>query len=277
MKSLQEIIKESYNKSNANEFDDYIVEGLNINIDDKTVSLTDNHNSGVDFSLVNNPVYDKHQGYDVISIFKRTPLTDINNTQRDGNPFIYALKNKNGWKFNITTSEITKYIRRFLSICKKIKNKYDTIIITPSASDINEKFMKVISKQVDADKIINEYFVKLTKEEIIDDDLINTEQIRNDYKESFNKVMSEIHRSFRRMKGETFEAKYVNKEYLKYIKYIDTDNNDDLRKYIDDKDILLLDDTISSGETVSQCINGIVSNFMPKSITIITLLSKVKT
>lgn len=276
MKSLQEIIKESYNKSNTNEFDDYIVEGLNINIDDKIVSLTDNHNSGVDFSLVNNPVYDKHQGYDVISIFKRTPLTDINNTQRDGNPFVYALKNKNGWKFNITTSEITKYIRRFLSICKKIKNKYDTIIITPSASDINEKFMKVISKQVDADKIITEYFVKLTKEEIIDDDLINTEQIRNDYRESFNKVMSEIHRSFRRMKGETFEAKYVNKEYLKYIKYIDTDNNDDLRKYIDDKDVLLLDDTISSGETVSQCINGIVSNFMPKSITIITLLSKVK-
>ena len=47
-------------------------------------------------------------------------------------------------------------------------------------------------------------------------------------------------------------------------------------KYIDDKDILLLDDTISSGETVSQCINGILSNFIPKSITIITLLSKVK-
>lgn len=276
MKSLQEIIKESYKKSDVNEFDDYIVEGLNINIDDKTVSLTDNHNSGVDFSLVNNPVYYKHQGYNVISIFKRTPLTDINNTQRDGNPFIYALKNKNGWKFNITTSEITKYIRRFLSICKKIKNKYDTIIITPSASDINEKFMNVISKQVDADKIINEYFIKLTKEEIIDDDLIDTERIRNDYGTSFNKVMSEIHRSFRRMKGEMFEAKYVNKEYLKYIKYIETNSNNDIRKYIDDKDVLLLDDTISSGETVSQCINGIISNFIPKSITIITLLSKVK-
>ena len=62
------------------------------------------------------------------------------------------------------------------------------------------------------------------------------------------------------------------------IKYIETngDDDDDIRKYIDDKDILLLDDTISSGETVSQCINGILSNFIPKSITIITLLSKVK-
>ena len=276
MKSLQEMLKESFKKSYINDFDNYIVEGLNIDVDNKTVSLTDKHNSGIDFSLVNNPVYDKHNEYDVISIFKRTPLTDINNAQRDGNPFIYALKNKNGWKFNITTSEITKYIRCFLNICKKIKDKYDTIIITPSASDINEKFMNVISKQVNADKIINEYFVKLTKEEIIDDDLIDIERIRNDYGNSFNKVMSEIHRSFRRMKGETFEAKYVKREYLKYIKYIETNGDDNIRKYIDDNDILLLDDTISSGETVSQCINGILSNFIHKSITIITLLSKVK-
>ena len=270
------MLKESFEKSYINDLDNYIVEGLNIDVYNKTVSLTDNHNLGIDFSLVNNPVYDKHNGYDVISIFKRTSLTDINNTQRDGNPFIYALKKKNGWKFNITSEEINKYIRRFLTVCKKINNKYDTIIITPSASELNEKFMKAISRQVDANNIINEYFVKLSKEEIIDDDLIDIERIRNDYGNSFNKVMSEIHRSFRRMKGETFEAKYVKKEYLKYIKYIETNGDDDIRKYIDDKDILLLDDTISSGETVSQCINGILSNFIPKSITIITLLSKVK-
>ena len=276
MKSLQEMLKESFEKSYTNDLDNYIVEGLNIDVDNKTVSLTDAHNSGIDFSLVNNPVYDKHNGYDVISIFKRTSLTDINNTQRDGNPFIYALKKKNGWKFNITSEEINKYIRRFLYICKKINNKYDTIIITPSASELNEKFMKAISRQVNANNIINEYFVKLSKEEIVDDDLIDIERIRHDYGKSFNKVMSEIHRSFRRMKGETFEAKYVKKEYLKYIKYIETNGDDDIRKYIDDKDILLLDDTISSGETVSQCINGILSNFIPKSITIITLLSKVK-
>ena len=276
MKSLQEMLKESFEKSYTNDLDNYIVEGLNIYVHNKTVSLTDAHNSGIDFSLVNNPVYDKHNGYDVISIFKRTQLTDINNAQRDGNPFIYALKNKNGWKFNITSEEINKYIRRFLYICKKINKKYDTIIITPSASELNEKFMKAISRQVNANNIINEYFVKLSKEEIVDDDLIDIERIRHDYGKSFNKVMSEIHRSFRRMKGETFEAKYVKKEYLKYIKYIETNGDDDIRKYIDDKDILLLDDTISSGETVSQCINGILSNFMPKSITIITLLSKVK-
>lgn len=274
MKSLQQILKESYNNSNTNEFDSYIIEGLNIDPISKTVSLTDTHNNGVDFSLVNNPVYSKYKEYDVISIFKRTKLYDIDNQQRDGNPFIYALKNKNGWKFNITNEEINKYIRRFLTICKKINLQYDTIIITPSSSDLNEKFMKVISNQIKSKDVLNEFFVKLSIEEIIDDDLIDKEQIQHDYPNEFNKVIAEIHRSFRRMKGTSFEAKMMNKKYLKYIKYISSNNDEDVRSKIDDKDILILDDTISSGETISQCINGVLSNFVPKSITIITLLSK---
>jgi phosphoribosylpyrophosphate synthetase len=136
--------------------------------------------------------------------------------------------------------------------------------------------MKVISKQVKSKNIINEFFTKTTIEEIVDDDLIDKYQIQKDYPNDFNKVIFEIHRSFRRMKGKFFEAKYVDKKYLKYIKYISLNNDENLRQYIDNKNILLLDDTISSGETISQCINGILSNFMPKSITIITLLSKLK-
>lgn len=274
MKSLSQIIKESFNSTDINEFDSYIVEGLNIDPISKTVSLTDTHSNGVDFSLLNNPVYSKYKEYDVISIFKRTKLYDIDNQQRDGNPFIYALKNKYGWKFNITNEEIYKYIKRFLTICKKINSQYDTIIVTPSTSDINEKFMKVISNQIKSKDTLNEFFVKLSIEEIIDDDLINKEQIQNDYPNEFNKVIAEIHRSFRRMKGTSFEAKIMNKKYLKYIKYISTEYNEDIRSKIDNKDILILDDTISSGETISQCINGVLSNFVPKSITIITLLSK---
>jgi hypothetical protein len=254
----------------------YIVEGININTDTKTVSLTDEHDNGVDFSLVNNPVYDKYKNYDVISIFKRNKLIDNTNTQRDGNPFIYALKGNKGWKFNITNEEIFRYIRRFLEICKKINNTYDTIVITPSSTNINERFMEVISKQVKADNIVREFLVKITKEEIIDDDLINKAQIIKDYPDNYNEIITKINRAFNRMEGADFEAKVMNKEYLKYIKYIGVNNNVNIRPIMDDKKILLLDDTISSGNTVSQCIEGIISNFTPKSITIVTLLSQLK-
>lgn len=254
----------------------YIVEGININPDAKTVSLTDDHDKGVDFSLVNNPVYDKYKNYDVISIFKRSKLVDNTNTPRDGNPFIHALKGKKGWKFDITNQEIFRYIRRFLEICKKINNTYDTIVITPSSTNLNERFMEVISKQVKAENVIREFLVKIKKEEIIDDDLIDKEQITKDYPDNYNEVISKISRSFRRMEGADFEAKSMDKEYLKYIKYIGVNNDVDIRPMMDDKDILLLDDTISSGSTVSQCIEGITSNFTPKSITIVTLLSQLK-
>lgn len=254
----------------------YIVEGININSNDKTISLTDEHDKGVDFSLVNNPVYDKYKDFDVISIFKRSKLVDDTNTERDGNPFIYALKEKKGWTFDITNDEIFRYIKRFLEICKKINNTYDTIVITPSSTNINERFMKVISKQVQAENIVREFLVKIKREEIIDDNLIDKEQITKDYPNNYNEVITKISRSFRRMEGADFEAKHMDKEYLKYVKYIGVNNDLNIRPMIDGKDILVLDDTISSGTTVSQCIDGITSNFTPKSITIVTLLSKLK-
>lgn len=254
----------------------YIVEGININSNDKTISLTDEHDKGVDFSLVNNPVYDKYKDFDVISIFKRSKLVDDTNTERDGNPFIYALKEKKGWTFDITNDEIFRYIKRFLEICKKINNTYDTIVITPSSTNINERFMKVISKQVQAENIVREFLVKIKKEEIIDDNLIDKEQISKDYPNNYNEVITKISRSFRRMEGADFEAKHMDKKYLKYVKYIGVNNDLNIRPMIDGKDILVLDDTISSGTTVSQCIDGITSNFTPKSITIVTLLSKLK-
>ena len=254
----------------------YIVEGININSNDKTISLTEEHDKGDDFSLVNNPVYDKYKDFDVISIFKRSKLVDDTNTERDGNPFIYALKEKKGWTFDITNDEIFRYIKRFLEICKKINNTYDTIVITPSSTNINERFMKVISKQVQAENIVREFLVKIKKEEIIDDNLIDKEQITKDYPNNYNEVITKISRSFRRMEGADFEAKHMDKKYLKYVKYIGVNNDLNIRPMIDGKDILVLDDTISSGTTVSQCIDGITSNFTPKSITIVTLLSKLK-
>ena len=235
----------------------YIVEGININSNDK------------------------YKDFDVISIFKRSKLVDDTNTERDGNPFIYALKEKKGWTFDITNDEIFRYIKRFLEICKKINNTkyqfnlyetpllnkisgnntYDTIVITPSSTNINERFMKVISKQVQAENIVREFLVKIKKEEIIDDNLIDKEQITKDYPNNYNEVITKISRSFRRMEGADFEAKHLDKKYLKYVKYIGVNNDLNIRPMIDGKDILVLDDTISSGTTVSQCIDGITSNF----------------
>ena len=63
---------------------------------------------------------------------------------------------------------------------------------------------------------------------------------------------------------------------LKYINYITYNEDEDtnIREKIDGKDILVLDDIISSGESVSQAVKTINDSFIPKSVTVITLLSK---
>jgi hypoxanthine-guanine phosphoribosyltransferase len=44
--------------------------------------------------------------------------------------------------------------------------------------------------------------------------------------------------------------------------------------FINDKNILVLDDTIASGKTISEACKIIIESFTPKSITVITLFSK---
>ena len=70
------------------------------------------------------------------------------------------------------------------------------------------------------------------------------------------------------------------KDLRKYIKKIYNDNwigvELDVADKINNKNILILDDTISSGQTISLFTERIMDMYDPKKITIITLFSKLK-
>ena len=85
--------------------------------------------------------------------------------------------------------------------------------------------------------------------------------------------------SLRKMieKDDYFTYKEIPTNLRKYICNSCTIYGNDALKYsdiINDKDILILDDTISSGETISDNVKAIRDTFAPKSITVITLFSK---
>ena len=279
MIKLDQYIKNIYENVDKSELTDlYIVEGIYINNKKHTVSLNDENNNGVDFSLINNPVYYNVDGIDVISIFKRNKLTEeksIPIRRLDANPFIYEEKKKNGWTFDITNEEITKYIKRFLEVCNKINNQYDTIIMVPSKAELNSRFMKAVAKFVKAKTTVEKYFVKMSVEDIYNKKCIDYDSIEKDFPQNYQEIEDDIHAKLNDMESEYFEAKLMPKKYLKYIRYI-TNNGDDLSEQINDKHILILDDIMSSGSTVSQCVKNINETFNPKSITVITLLSKLE-
>lgn len=264
---------------------DVMYEGLNIDVLSKTVSLTDEHNKGVDFTLENNPIYYKLGNIDVISIFKRTPLKSVGH-EVDGNPFIYALKGENGWRFEISQADATKYMKRFLAVCNKIKSKYDTIISVPSASWVNKRFMDVIASKVNAKYKRSDYFEKATLEEAWNS--IDGEGIRK-YAALVNKInptieatriLNIIGHGFEMMekKNKTFfTSKMMDKSVLKFIKSpisSNTSNTAECAELFDDKNVLILDDILASGNTLSFCAQNILETYSPKSVTAVTLLSK---
>lgn len=260
---------------------EYIVEGIDIDYHNRTVRLNPNHNKGINYSISDNPIeynlYIHKVPISITSMFTRTSTKSKYDV--DGNPFIKCLKDLDGWKFDISDSEIYEMFDNFVSLCSKIKKKYDTIIIVPSKYKINTEFANILQKHVKTDNVIVDFFRKKDKYymlENLDRDGIRKDlcYIGNAYNDKiFEDIMNEIFdRVDYDMKIDKFEAKYV-KKYLKYFNSYITVNEftlEDVFDKIEDKNILILDDTISTGETVSYCVDALLTTFNPKNVDIIT-------
>ena len=75
-----------------------------------------------------------------------------------------------------------------------------------------------------------------------------------------------------------FSFKMIEPKYRDHIKNIYTDEfSDEIEQanLINGKNILILDDTISSGSTISIFVNKINKIYVPNKITVMTLFSKV--
>lgn len=264
-----------------NEANQYIIEGIDIDKVNKIVSINYNHEDGVDTSSKLNPTYNKFNNYDVISIFKRKKTKDFS---LDGNPLIYALKSKNNWKLSSTT-DIFKILKSFIKISKKINNKYDTIIKIPSNNDLNTEFLYNLDKVLKFDNIIDNYLNKLGAADVYEN-YIDWNKAINLYG-SLNIAERELELMFNKMDKNNngfFSYSYLtagrnDKSFdIELRKCIITSmeeyhNSIEYSELINDKDILILDDTITSGKTISDACEIILNTFKPKSITIITLFS----
>lgn len=237
--------------------------------------MTSKHNNGVDFDI-QDPVYDNILGMNVYSIFKRTKLGQ--RPEHDGNPFIHALKQKKGWKFDITDSEIKIYCRKFLEKANKLLKDYDVIIQVPSSNELNKRFMKAIISIIKPKLQIYDIFEKVSKKDAKDN--IDYDKLKifcKDNNIEYNKVINDINKAFSKMNNDLFEAKFIPKNYLQFFKTIVKSNekykSSEIINMFNDKNILILDDTISSGYTVNAC-HKVIETFKPKRIDIVTLLSK---
>lgn len=144
----------------------------------------------------------------------------------------------------------------------------------PSKSELNERFMNYLYDILNATCKITDVFRKMDLNHDELEQFINYEKIKEDFLES-NNIIENLEDILYSFNGTEFEAKKVPKNLLKYFNFLTKNKNVNYVETITDKNILILDDIYSSGNIISQAVNAIKQNYEPKSITVITLLSKI--
>lgn len=253
-------------------------EGIDFDPQTKTVSFNPSHENNVDTSIDNNPSFDNElvSGVEVWSIFKRK-----RGLRGDGNPLIYALKGE-GWKFR-SEEDKNAIERQFHAIASKFAKLYPigVTILIPSGNELNSRIAEVVMSKSKNAELIEGVICKLTTEEIDDIVLDFNSKFREYYKDEFNSKYAELGRYLDLMDKE--RNGYFSRHLVKNKEMRDVLDNTlklsddpfaDFANKINDQDILIIDDTISRGQTVAEACKIIGESYSPRSITVLTLLSK---
>lgn len=272
---LKEIIKEAVEES----IHRVLNEGIDFDPDTKTVSYNPSHEDNVDTSVENNPTMDGNivSNIQVWSIFKRKQ-----GLRGDGNPLIYALKGEGGWTFKSNYDKIA-IEKQFDIIASKFASMYPigVTILMPSGNELNNHIAEVVMSKSKNAELIEGVICKITTEEVDNIVLDFNSKFREYYKDNFNEAYYELCRYLDEMDKQRngyFSRHLITNNKMRNILDITLKLSDDrfaeFANKINGQDILIIDDTISRGQTIKEACKIMLESYAPKSITILTLLSK---
>lgn len=271
MNSIDKIIRES--------IDNIINEGIDFDPMTKTVAYNPNHEDNVDTSLENNPTVDNHivDGVNVWSIFKRKKGNTL-----DGNPLVYALKNEGGWHFRCQ-EDAESIEKQFHLIAEKFASIYPigVTITIPSGNELNTHIAEVVMSKSENAKLIQGVIRKMTTEEVNDIVMEDESKFREYYGNNFNDAYYQLLDYLEKMNKErngTFSRHFIKDPNMRNILDMTLKVSEDsyarFANTINGQHVLLIDDTISRGQTINNACNILMESYAPKSITVLTLLSR---
>lgn len=274
MRNIKEFIYNSV-KDTINSF---LNEGIDFDYENLTVSYNPSHEDNVDTSIENNPTKDNSiiKGVSVWSVFKRK-----RGAYGDGNPLIYALKGEK-WKFR-SDKDREEIENQFNKIAEKFANLYPigATIVIPSGNELNNHIAQVIMSKSKNSRLIEGAICKLTTEEVNDIVLSKDSFFRKMYKNNFNDAYRQLCQYFEEMDDKregTFSRHFVKDKKMRNVLLntlkVSPDRYARDSKMINGEDILIIDDTISRGQTIKEACRIMMESYSPKTITVLTLLSK---
>ena len=284
MKKLSEYTKDN----NLNQIMDEIVEkkidttfneGIDFDTETKTVAYNSSHENYVDISIENNSTIDGEivPGVQVWSMFKRKK----GETREDGNPLVCAL-NGEGWIFR--SEEVREAIeKQFDLIASKFVSMYQKgiTVLIPSGNEFNKHIADVVLSKSENGELVEGVICKLTTEEVNDIVLDFNSKFREHYKDNFNGAYYRLDRFLdqmdKQLKG-TFSRHLIKdpemRDVLDFTLKVSEDIYAEFANKINGQNILIIDDTIGSGQSIKEACRIMMESYAPKSITVLTLSPK---
>ncbi|CAI3155028.1 phosphoribosyltransferase [Acinetobacter pittii] len=228
----------------------------------------------VSTSIHANPISNRMNDLLIYGVFKRLYNRDGDRRDSDGNPLIYALKNKNG--FSITMKECARFNPNLSKILDKIllKKSYDIVISMPSSQPVSERFAIKISRKIGGNcPILTNVFTKKTIEEVYND-LLSLQVVAKDRKDliALRRVIES--RVIKEPKT-IFSMKEIAKKDRKFIKPLkyNPDYLAEIRE-LKGKSIVIVDDLLASGSTLISAYELLLEREVTNKIEAICLLGK---
>ena len=276
---MKDEINQLVNEAVAQAIDSVINEGIDFDPQAKTVSYNPSHEENVDTSIEHNPTKDGDivPNIQVWSIFKRK-----RGLRGDGNPLVYALKGEGGWTFR-DESDRNAIEKQFDAIATKFATMYPVgvTILMPSGSELNMHIADVVMSKSRNAELIKGVICKLTTEEVDDIVLDFNSKFREFYKDEFNSKYYELGRYLDLMDKERngyFSRHLIKNNQMRDVLDSTLKLSDDrfaeFANKINGQDVLIIDDTISRGQSIKEACQIMLESYAPKSITVLTLLSK---
>lgn len=267
------------NEAVAQAIDSVINEGIDFDPQTKTVSYNPSHEENVDTSIEHNPtmVGDIVPNVEVWSIFKRK-----RGLRGDGNPLVYALKGEGGWTFR-NESDRKAIEQQFDTIATKFASMYPVgvTILMPSENGLNSHIADVVISKSKNAELIEGVICKLTTEEVEEIVLDFKSKFREYYKEKFNAAYYQLANYLDQMDKEkkgSFSRHLIKdpemRDVLDSTLKLSNDRFAEFANKINGQNILIIDDTISRGQSIKEACHIMMESYAPKSITVLTLLSK---
>ena len=259
----------------------FLNEGIDIDRKTRTVSFNDNHEDDVDTSLEHNPIVQTNliKGVEVWSLFQRKT-----SSSGDGNPLVYAYKNENRWKFKSNKDKL--YLEyRIQEIVDKFIASHPgcVVIVMPSTNSLNDYIAKLIQQRASSYVFIRDVITKLTTGEVehmaLDDPKSKfIETFRGNNYAKAEKMLLRYLAEMDEIKNGSFVRYMVLdktiRDTLDYTFKMSKSRYAEYSNLINYNNVILLDDTISRGQSISDACKMIKMSYRPKSITVLTLISK---